>query len=289
MTHVADYSQSGYTRYLPTGEKVVVDHILDGLAYVRPIFIIQSTNYAGDDFEEHEEESSHLICVEAKQLSKDEPVVALGKEVTALRTQISDLNKQITAGKKELSDIRREEMDLLNEVRRRRAEQPCFDRIIKLINGETMIAMSVPSWKYRCDMPKRLDTSDAAVLQLIHRGDGKFGWVGRWKRDHDRFSGERDTHVVEFFETEEDAQAFVIALWDEVLANFAKTPKDTKFGHVGVTGKLIDYKTLTQWVKRFPFLAIPPSVEAERETYEGANKARLLEEAKARVAELEST
>lgn len=286
--HDVDFSLSGMERFLPTGEKVVVQHIIGTSAYVSPVFITQVSNYAGDDFEEHEEEANHIICVNASSLSKTAPVSALSKEVVALRAQIKELNSQITEGRKELSQMRRDEAELMRHIRERKTKEPCFDRIVKLMNGEKMIALSVPSWQYRCDMPKRLDTDDAAVLQLVHRGGGKFGWAGRWNRTHDRFSGERDTHIVEFFETEEDAQEFVTALWDEVLVNFSKTPEDAKFGHVGVTGKLVDYKMLTEWVKRFPFLAIPDSVEAERISYEEANRAILLEKARARVAELEN-
>lgn len=276
----------GQTCFLPTGEKVTLDHIHGGYAYVNPVLITQSTNYNGDDFEEHEHDAEHLICVPVSKLFAEPPVESLEKEVSILREQIATLNAEKTAERNDVAKARKEFMELSQQVINWRCKNPCFDRITKLLNGEHMFALMVPSWKYRCDMPKIVDTDDAAALQLVHKGSGKFGWLGHWRQDHDRY-GDTRMEAVEFFDTEAEMQAFVVSLWDVVLANFAKTSEDGQFGHVGVTGKLIKYETLVQWVERFPFLSIPSNIEADKQAYEAKNKAGMLAAAKARVAELE--
>lgn len=282
-----DASLNGHTRYLPTGEAVVVDHIVGDAAYVHPIIVVQTTSYRGDDFDEEEVPADHLIMVSASKLSAQPPLTALQTEVAALKGQIADLGREKEAEKRDLSALRKDFMDLSNQVRTWRAKNPCFDRIVKLLNGAEMIALSIPSWKYRCDMPRRLDTNDAAVLQLISKGDGKFGWVGHWRKDHDRFGSERNVDVVEFFDTEDELQKFVHILWDEVLTNYDKTSDDVRFQRSGATGKMVTYKVLTEWVERFPFLRIPQHVEDAKVKYEAQHKADLLAAAKARVAELE--
>lgn len=282
-----DASLNGVTRYLPTGEAVLVDHIVGDAAYVHPMIVVQTTNYNGEDYDEDEIPADHLIMVSASKLSAQPPLTALQAEVAALKEQIADLGREKEAEKRDLSALRKDFMDLSGQVRTWRAKNPCFDRIVKLLNGEEMIALSIPSWQYRCDMPKRLDTNDAAVLQLINKGSGKFGWVGHWRKNHDRFGSERDINVVEFFDTEDELQKFVYTLWEEVLVYYDKTSDKVRFKRTGATGKMVTYETLTKWIERFPFLRIPPHVEDAKAAYEAQHKADLLAAAKARVAELE--
>jgi len=279
--------KSGEVLYLDNGAKVTLDHIHNGMAFVYPMVVTQTATYHGDDFDEYEYEADHLISVKATTLHRAPPLESLSKEVSGLKEQIKELQHTKQVEKDELSVLRRSHMKVEQEVRRWRAENPRFEQITALMKGESLIAYSVPSWKYRCDMPMRLDTNDCEILQLVNRGGGKFGWAGHWRPDNNRFRENYDVHVVEFFDTEEDGHAFVEELWKAVLIEFDKTPPNAQFGHLGTTGKLTSYDDLQKWVDRFPFLSIPEEVEQDRKDYETQKKAKLLQAAKARVQELE--
>ena len=275
------------TYYLPNGAKVTLDHIHEGMAFVYPMMVTQ-TIY-GDDVEEHEHEADHLITLPASLLSKKPPVASLEEETQKLQDKIDMLRRKIKKEENILSTTRQEHTDLCNQTRKWKEKNPCFDRIIKLLNGEDMIALSIPSWKYWCIMPKILDTADAAALQLVNKGGGKFSWRGQWDHPYMHLNSKLDEHIVEFFDTEEDMQKFVTELWNKLLKYYAHTPKDGRFGRIGVTGKLIKYTTLVKWVEQFPFLTIPDSIEEDKAAYEAEQKANMLAAAKEKVAELEKS
>ena len=278
----------GKTYYQPNGAKVVLDHVHKKTAFVYPLLITQTTSYHGDSFEENEHVADHLIALPVDHLSDKAPVAVLEERAKKLRGKIDALRTELENEKTAATAVRRELTDLIQQVKHWRRKNPCFDRITNLLNGEKIFALKVPSWKYRCTIPQIVDTDNAAALQLIHKGQGKFEWLGHWRQEHGRYG---DTHMetVEFFDTETEMQAFIKSLWDVLLGHFNKTSEDVKFGYVWAQGKMIKYTTLAEWVKRFPFLSIPDYIETDKKAYEAKIKSDMLTAAKDRVAELEKS
>lgn len=278
----------GDTVYGPNGAALIFNHEHEGVAYCHPMMVVQTTNYRGDDFEEHEVATEHLVALPLRSITPEPPVAMLASEVKALRSQIADLNAEKQTLSKSLSDLRREEMDTINRVARQKAQTPRFDEIARLREGETLYPLIVPSWKYRVDLPIIAEPDQFEVLTLIHTGGGKFKWKGHWRPDGGHHDDKHPVDV-EIFHTMEDLQDFVTILWGKVLEHFAKTPRDVQYGRVSGTGHMVTYDFLKKWVTRFDHCAIPDSVRAERISYEAENKEELLRQARDRVRELEGS
>lgn len=96
----------GDTVYTQDGTNYYFDHVAGEHGYVSPIIIIQTANYHGDDFEEHEEVADHMIPIHLSRLSKTPWVRKIHEETTEALAEkkqvLDDLNRQIGAARTEL-------------------------------------------------------------------------------------------------------------------------------------------------------------------------------------------
>lgn len=164
-------------------------------------------------------------------------------------------------------------------------EHPMFKEILALMRGEEMYALALPPWTHTYHMPTIMQQNDMRVLTLKNVGMGTFKWIGHWNKDS--WGSDVVTEVVEFFATEKELNKALEVLWIYVLEAFEKRESGIKFGPGYVTGKIVNYAQLEKWVDKFPCLVIPDSVEEDRAAYTDANKKRLIEDARAKLEELE--
>ena len=98
--------KQGDTVYTQDGTQYYFDHAAGDHGYVSPIIIIQTTNYHGDDYEEHEEVADHMIPLKLTSLSKTPWVRKIHEEtkqaVDEQRAILNDIQGQIGAARTEL-------------------------------------------------------------------------------------------------------------------------------------------------------------------------------------------
>lgn len=96
----------GDTVYTQDGTQYYFDHAAGEHGYVSPIILIQTTNYHGDDFDEHEEPADHMIPIKLTSLSQTPWVRKIHEEtkqaVAERKAILDDLNAQIGAARTEV-------------------------------------------------------------------------------------------------------------------------------------------------------------------------------------------
>ena len=115
----------GDTVYTQDGTQYYFDHAAGEHGYVSPIIIIQTTNYHGDDYEEHEEVADHMIPLKLTSLSKTPWVRKIHKETEqALAEHHTTL--KVLRGQIALLEVKRFALESNLEERRRELElQAC--------------------------------------------------------------------------------------------------------------------------------------------------------------------
>ena len=118
--------------YTQDGTEYEFDHEAAGYALVAPIIVVQTTNYRGDDFEEHEETADHLVRFKIDRLSSEpwvrkiheETRIALDDKRTKLdeiQRQIGEASTELRIKKREVEEYERSIKDEISEITRKKS------------------------------------------------------------------------------------------------------------------------------------------------------------------------
>lgn len=268
------------TLYDKTGAAFSLDHEIDGTAYVRPMVKVFTQYGYGDDVHEEEdvEPAKYLVAVERSSLFDTPPIVALNAdikaktdELAALKAEaqkvINELKAERVAAEYKLSDAKRQ-LDQWMQTHKGMID------LGKLLDGKILYPLSISENHYHRarDIPRIPKMKDIGGLR-VEGGDfekGKEWRVKQYLSDH--YGTE-----FQFFDTEEERAAVILAEFEATCAKFRQTPDFTVDIY---TTTNLHYGTLLEWVKTHPALAIPEDIKAMK----AANDAELVERRKATLA-----
>lgn len=254
--------KKGQTVYTQNGNAVVFDHEHDGMGYVYPLIIVQSTTYHGDDYEEHEVEADHLLAVTMDRLYPKAPIAKLEERVAELQEQIKSSQKQADANRREvmrdLNDLVAQRDSAEKEYQVWRERHPLFDEIRMLMQGIEIFPLCADTNNYyhAPNVPYIPKQSEIHYLNLRPSGkkDTPFKWVGGVGKYRPT---SRDRTII-FFKTEQERTAFIAKQFEEVCEKFRSKPDYKEDSYSTRLG----YGTLKVWADRFSsFLAIPGDIE----------------------------
>lgn len=249
---------TGDILYTSDGCKVEFHHDHDGQAYVYPILTVihQSSNYAGDDYHEEEDEqlAEHLIAIKMEDLYKTRPISRIDADIAERRAVLADVNASISKAQRQAqSEVWKNSQVVENSKRDlekwTKKHKPMQD-LARFLEGEPMFPLNVPSHSYhrgpaRPSIPKM---DDVRVITL--KKDVKASWQA---------VSSRDSYTdFEVYYTEEERQKRVAELFEHVLGAFRKNPSYKMSGVTYSTD--LDYGSITTWVTAFPYLAIPADI-----------------------------
>ena len=252
---------TGKTYYTPNGVKYELSHLYDGSAFCHPIQVMQSTNYHGDDFEEHEFTADHLVELDPYTLTENLPVEAMSDEIAKLRDQSKSIQQDITKLKKDRRDAEHNLATANREVEVWKEGHPLFQEIHDLMNG-VVFAGLVSGGKHDCiNVPKRLKDTDALEILTLKRTKDGWEWITKNGR---RIYGSDQYSAAQLFRTEEELQGEVLDRWTKLLDQFKKKPD---YGDDYTYNSKPNYGTLVAWKKAWPHIRIPSTIEDGRATY----------------------
>ncbi|QJA43046.1 hypothetical protein [Phaeobacter phage MD18] len=267
----------GQTLYTLDGTFVEFDHAHGEIAFVYPIqtVVIQTSNYHGDDYDEHEDEqrADHLIAVPMHQLTTKRPIPVLDAEIAAKREELDTIKADAArAAKEKEKALRRIDMELADAQRRMdqwKEKHRVFDVLGRMLDGEDLFPLEEVQNPYTHSwaVPYIPEWKDVKVVTLKH---GAMNNTSPWMVN--RSYGD-STYMVRFFDTEEERTARVSELFDTTCEDFRKKPDYGTEGKTYTTR--LDYGTLQRWCEKHPHLSLPKDiVDAKVESDAAAKEAK---------------
>lgn len=250
--------KKGDTVFTQDGTNYYFDHVAGNHACVYPIIIIQTTNYRGDDFEEHEEVADHMVPIALDKISKTPWVRKTHEETAAAISEkkavLDDLNSQIGAARTELrvtennmEELRKELERDARDLNRRFQWVRDFKR---LVGDETAHILTMDQKIPFCCAP--------FDVKLSRDSGDPFGW--KFKAQYE--DGDADILI---FGSEDEMRAHVSKVFEE------EKPFLLPEGEIA-------------WKKRWPHLTISEAVESEMQAAAELRRIRKVDAAKQRLA-----
>ena len=275
----------GKTYYRATGEAVLLDHIHNEVAYVRPIQIMQTTNYSGDDYEEHEVEADFCLSVDPIALFESPPKEKIDQKIEELRSSVSLLEQEQKKMRDETASVKNALVMAQSNLSAWRKVYPIVEELATLLEGGYLWPLEVTKTCYDkvIWIPKALSMSnDVNMLKLKKKkwNDG-FMWaaVGRG------YTGGDVNTEVEFFKSPEARDQKVVSLFETVCALFREKPDYAAPTHTTTTRR--SYNQLKKWVAAYGFLTIPDDIEAGKLEHDEHVKIAKIAQARKQLEELE--
>lgn len=212
---MTDFVQ-GDTVYTQDGTQYYFDHAAGEHGYVSPIIIIQTTNYHGDDFDEHEEVADHMVPIRLTHLSKTPWVRKIHEETKQAQAEqtaiLNGIQTQIGAARTELraaeTEYERRGKELENEGRILERRFQWVKDFKRMTSDETVCFLgtgeTVPSECTPRDIRLKRDTTDESkyhyLAQYCDEDDPISVYPNRTAMEnavHSLFNGIRDDLTVE--------------------------------------------------------------------------------------------
>lgn len=127
--------RKGQTVYKQDGTEFCFDHVVGDYAFCHPIVIIQTTNYTGDDFEEHEDIAGHLVRVKLDELSSNPWIAKINEDTKAAmaeaQSKLDDIKSQIGDAAISLQEMKRE----LHDFEKAAKTRPDLSLVLDFVHG----------------------------------------------------------------------------------------------------------------------------------------------------------
>ena len=251
--------EKGQRVYTQDGTEYEFDHEAAGYALVAPIILVQTTNYRGDDFEEHEEVADHLVRFKAESISgdpwvkkiHDETKTALEEKkekLSVVQREIGEAETALRMKKRELEDF---EKSVKAEVEEIAAANPELKAFRQFVGRDRVFFLSRSSNGFGVRLGEE---TTASKLTLKRNGDVFESWGG-WD-DEERHGGD-------YYRTEPLFHSAVIKAFNE------RSRKDVE--------------ATAAWKEMYDFLSVDADVEEFIASEKAKRKAKDIEVLKANL------
>ncbi|AWY09303.1 hypothetical protein vBRpoSV10_181 [Ruegeria phage vB_RpoS-V10] len=292
--------KKGQTLYTMDGTQVTFDHQYVGYAYVYPVLTVvhQTSTYSGDDFHEEEDkiDADHLLAIPMNKLTSVKPTQVLDDEITARKTVLAEVNAKIAEVKRDTDKLQRDNAAAItrqeNQIKQWGEKYPLFEDTARFLEGKPMFPLIARDHRYgrTYDVPSVPTMREIQYLTLqpathVNRYQtkkkvevGDLQWVAT------RSLSNRDNHEsITFFHSEEERNAAVTEMFQEVLVKFRAKPDYLARGY----SSDLDFGRLLAWVERFTFLTIPDDITKGKEDHDQAKRQQEADVLRKRLAEME--
>jgi hypothetical protein len=250
--------KTGTILYTSDGRRVEFHHDHGGLAYVYPILTVihQSSNYAGDDYHEEEDEqlAEHLIAIKMEDLYETRPITRIDDDIAERLAVLAFANAEISKAQRQAQSEVWKNSQIMDNAKRdlenwSKKHKPMQD-LVRFLEGEPMFPLTVPSHSYhrgpaRPSIPKM----DDVRYIMLKKGSGDSWQVTKSRDSYTDF---------EVYYTEEERQGRITELFELALAAFRKKPDYGTRGIMHTTH--LDYGSIKGWINAFPHLSIPEDI-----------------------------
>ncbi len=251
--------KQGDTVYTQDGTQYYFDHAAGDHGYVSPIIIIQTTNYHGDDYDEHEEVADHMIPIKLTSLSKTPWVRKIHEETKQAldeqRAILNDIQGQIGAARTEL----------------RASEQKVEARGIEL---ETQARLLERRFQWVRDLRRMLSEDETRVLlvddEVPYEITPSKIELRRDREDKNKWL------FVSKYDYEEDERVEVFAN-ENMMENGVYRLFTQRRGDMSLDDEI-------RWCKRWPKLPMSEAAQEKQAADEQADRAKRLAQAEERLA-----
>ena len=231
--------KNGDVVYAQDGEVFSFDHAVGEWAYLYPSVLIQTTNYQGDDFEEHEEWAEHLVRRKLTTIAK-KPWL-----------------QQIDADSRHLLSVRQSELDALSakigtaRVELATAERALADREKALIAERSKLERR---YQWVGDIKRMLGEEDSEFFALGEEGEPPVAINAPWDIRLKRSINEEGKY---FFLAEYDCEQDNI----QIFAN--ERARENAVVSLYLKIKDPDIATQRKWHKWWDFIPLSAAAQDE--------------------------
>ena len=251
--------KQGDTVYTQDGTNYYFDHVAGDHGYVSPIIIIQTTNYHGDDYDEHEEVADHMIPVPLTKLSKTPWVRKIHEEtaeaIAEKQKALDELSRKIGAAHTELrmaeADLQKRAVDLERDANVLTQKYAWLRDFRLMMKTEDLHMISVEG-----DVPAKISKPLDMRLKL-DRDTGIYNYFAQYDFD--------DDDSVRTFESEYAMQTAVTSMF------------------IQAGGQQLPAKKQLHWFRQWPHLSISKEAKDTLKAMQDEQHQKKLETAEERL------